>query len=93
MDFNFYKKSIEIYFNNYSWNKNNLESILKQSWELATINYSKSSIKYHTNNDLTVNRGVYRTSATEHVGGTPVYLITEADNDLIESGDNFGFSG
>ena len=58
-----------------------------------TLDEETLYIKEITNNDLTVNRGVYRTSATEHVGGTPVYLITEADNDLIESGDNFGFSG
>ena len=49
--------------------------------------------KKDNTNDLIVTRGMYKTVATEHVGGTPVYLITEADNDLIESGDNFGFSG
>ena len=58
-----------------------------------TLDEETLYIKEKTNNDLTVNRGMYRTTATEHVGGTPMYLITEADNDLIESGDNFGFSG
>jgi len=80
MNFNFYKKSIEIYFNNYSWNKNNLESILKQSWELATINYSKSSIKYHTNNDLTVNVDWNNLDQS-------VYLLYFSSRIAFESGD------
>jgi len=40
---------------------------------------------------LTVERGSYGTSITIHVSGTDVKLITSADNDQIEFGDDFGF--
>jgi hypothetical protein len=40
---------------------------------------------------LTVERGYYGSAITEHVSGTSIKLITTADNDLIEFGDNFGF--
>jgi len=36
---------------------------------------------------------MYGTSASEHVGGAGVLLVTESDNALIEAGDDFGFSG
>lgn len=45
------------------------------------------------NNNLTVVRGMYNTKSVEHVGGTGILLITAADNDAIEAGDDFGFSG
>ena len=44
-------------------------------------------------NKLRVTRGYYSTSVIDHVGGTGVKLITEADNAKIEVGDDFGFSG
>lgn len=44
-------------------------------------------------NSLTVNRGSYDTMIYDHVSGSEIKLITEADNDLIEFGDDFGFSG
>ncbi len=44
-------------------------------------------------NSLTVTRGSYGTPIVEHVSGTPIKLITEEDNSLIEIGDDFGFSG
>jgi len=44
-------------------------------------------------NVLTVVRGSYETPILDHVSGTAIKLITEADNSLIEFGDDFGFSG
>ena len=44
-------------------------------------------------NILTVERASYNTVQAEHVSGTELLLITEADNNLIEIGDDFGFSG
>lgn len=58
-----------------------------------TIDNETIYIKEKTNNELTVARGQYRTKAVDHVGGAAILLITEADNDNIESGDDFGFSG
>ena len=45
-----------------------------------------------TGNKLRVTRGYYSTSVIDHVSGTGVNLITEADNAKIEAGDDFGFS-
>ena len=45
-----------------------------------------------TGNKLRVTRGYYSTSVIDHVGGTGVKLITEADNAKIEVGDDFGFN-
>ena len=42
---------------------------------------------------ITVERGYDSTTATNHVLGTDIKLITAADADLIEFGDNFGFDG
>tara|TARA_R100001460_G_scaffold104338_1_gene150003 strand:- start:535 stop:1530 length:996 start_codon:yes stop_codon:yes gene_type:complete len=42
---------------------------------------------------ITVERGFDSTTATNHVLGTDIKLITSADADLIEFGDNFGFDG
>ena len=42
-------------------------------------------------NSITVERGSYGSKITQHVSGTPIKLITSADNELIEFGDNFGF--
>ena len=42
---------------------------------------------------ITVERGYDSTTATTHVLGTDIKLITAADADLIEFGDNFGFDG
>lgn len=44
-------------------------------------------------NVLTVDRGRDNTSITQHLAGSPVKSITAADNQLIEDGDDFGFSG
>jgi hypothetical protein len=42
---------------------------------------------------LVLSRGQYGTRITTHVSGTPIELITEADNALIQPGDDFGFDG
>ena len=41
---------------------------------------------------LTVNRGQDNSTAENHVRGSAVKLITEADNALIDIGDDFGFN-
>ena len=42
---------------------------------------------------ILVERGSYGTSITNHVSGSELKLITSQDNNLIEFGDDFGFSG
>jgi len=42
-------------------------------------------------NSITVERGSYGSKITQHVSGTEIQLITSADNQLVEFGDNFGF--
>ncbi len=42
---------------------------------------------------ILVERGTYGTSITNHVSGSELKLITSQDNDLIQLGDDFGFSG
>mgnify|MGYP000447415692 FL=1 len=42
-------------------------------------------------NNLTVIRGYEGTAAAAHASGANVYLITEADNTLLDSDDDFGF--
>ena len=58
-----------------------------------TISEETLFVKLKNQNTLTVDRGSYGTSISEHVSGTDVLLITSADNALIEPGDDFGFSG
>lgn len=43
-------------------------------------------------NTLRVRRGQDNTVAQKHVGGSPVFSITKADDKLIEFGDDFGFN-
>jgi hypothetical protein len=50
-------------------------------------------VKSKSNNILTVVRGSDSTQVSNHVSGTEVKLITAADNNLIEIGDDFGFTG
>jgi hypothetical protein len=42
---------------------------------------------------ITVVRASYKTKATNHVSGTKVEKVVQADNDLIQPGDDFGFDG
>jgi hypothetical protein len=58
-----------------------------------TINSETLQVQSKNGNSLTVIRGSYGTPISIHVSGAEVKLITTADNDLIEFGDNFGFTG
>ena len=50
-------------------------------------------VKSKSGNILTVERGKDNTTITSHLAGSPIKSITTADNALIESGDDFGFTG
>jgi len=50
-------------------------------------------VKSKSGNVLTVERGKDGTTVTSHLSGAEVKSITTADNDLIELGDDFGFTG
>jgi hypothetical protein len=50
-------------------------------------------VKLKTGNVLTVQRGKDNTSITSHLAGAEIKSITQADNLLIQEGDNFGFTG
>lgn len=56
------------------------------------INGEEMYISSLVNNTLIVTRGADNTNILEHVLGSDVKLITPQDNDLIEVGDDFGFS-
>jgi hypothetical protein len=58
-----------------------------------TLNNETLKVSKKTGNILNVIRGSYNTPISNHVTGTEVKLITDADNSLIEFGDDFGFSG
>ena len=57
------------------------------------INNETMYVKSISGNKLTVDRGQYSTTASEHVSGSKVSNITTTDDALIEVGDDFGFSG
>ena len=46
-----------------------------------------------TGNKLTVRRAQDNTTVQNHVLGAQVKTITDADDNLIEVGDDFGFDG
>jgi hypothetical protein len=50
-------------------------------------------VRLKSGNVLTVDRGRDSTKITAHLSGAEIKSITSADNLLIESGDDFGFSG
>jgi len=58
-----------------------------------TLDNETLKVTNKNGNILTVERGSYSTKTADHVSGTQVMLITSADTDLIELGDDFGFSG
>jgi hypothetical protein len=58
-----------------------------------TLNDETLKVRSIDGNKVTVIRGSYGTSISQHVLGTEIKLITGADNDLIKPGDDFGFSG
>lgn len=57
------------------------------------VNEEEMYVKSKSGNVLTVSRGTDNTIAVDHVSGSEVKKITEADNLSIEVGDDFGFSG
>ena len=57
------------------------------------IDEEEMLVKSKTGNVLTVVRGADKTVASAHVLGSPVKKITDADDALIQVGDDFGFSG
>jgi len=58
-----------------------------------SIDDETMQVSAKSGNKLTVIRGAYNTGVNSHVSGTSVKLITSSDTDLIEFGDDFGFSG
>lgn len=63
--------------------------------ENSKITIDDETIKVISKNGNTLNviRGYYDTNSSDHVSGSEIKLITSADNELIDFGDNFGFSG
>ena len=61
--------------------------------EKSYITIDDETIYVRSKNGNTVTRGAYKTDNVEHVGGSEIYLISSADNDLIVAGDDFGFGG
>lgn len=57
------------------------------------INEETIFVKSKSENQLQVTRGSYGTQISSHVLGSPIKKITEQDNQLIQVGDDFGFSG
>ena len=70
-----------------------LDASTISSGSYITINDESMFVKSKSNNSLTVVRGSDSTPILNHVSGTEVKLITSQDNNLIEVGDDFGFSG
>ena len=58
-----------------------------------TIDLETLKIESIDGNTISVTRGEYQTQISNHVSGTEIKLITAADNNLIEFGDDFGFNG
>jgi hypothetical protein len=70
---------------------NDASTIFAKSY--ISLNNETMYVESKSGNTLTVSRGAYSTTATSHVAGTNVGLITAADNALIVAGDDFGFDG
>jgi hypothetical protein len=70
---------------------NNASSILPNTY--LDIEGEEVFVKLVSGNVLTVERGKDNTTITSHLAGAEIKSITSADNELIETGDDFGFSG
>lgn len=70
---------------------NNATSIVKDTY--LDIEGEEVYVKLVSGNVLTVQRGMDNTPISSHLTGAEVKSITTTDNTLIESGDDFGFSG
>ena len=71
-------------------NVDNASSITAKTY--IYINKEEMYVTAINGNKLTVTRAQDNTTAENHVRGSGVKLITEADNALIEIGDDFGFN-
>lgn len=58
---------------------------------IITISDESMLVESVNGNEVRVIRGYANTTITNHVSGTGVQLVVEADNALIEPGDEFGF--
>lgn len=58
-----------------------------------TVDNEEMYVESKTGNILKVTRGSDNTIIAPHVNGSAVKVITPADNNLIQIGDDFGFSG
>jgi hypothetical protein len=70
---------------------NNASLILPNTY--LDIEGEEVFVKLVSGNVLTVERGRDGTTITSHLAGAEIKSITSADNELIETGDDFGFSG
>jgi hypothetical protein len=70
---------------------NNASSILPNTY--LDIEGEEVFVKLVSGNVLTIERGKDGTTITSHLAGAEIKSITSADNELIETGDDFGFSG
>jgi hypothetical protein len=61
--------------------------------DVLVIDEENFRVVSKSGNKLAVERAYDETTASQHVGGSNVNLITTADAPLIELGDNFGFDG
>jgi hypothetical protein len=57
------------------------------------VNQEELYVESVSGNILTVRRGQDSTTILKHISGSEVKLITDADDLLIEPGDDFGFTG
>ena len=70
---------------------NDASSILTSTY--LDIEGEEVFVKLISGNVLTVDRGRDNTTITSHLAGAEVKSITSTDNELIQTGDDFGFSG
>lgn len=70
---------------------NDASSITSNS--VIVIGNENFRVASKSGNKLTVERGYQNTNTSNHVSGSEVKLITSADADLIQLGDDFGFDG
>jgi len=70
---------------------NSGSSLTKETY--IVIDNESMYIDTINSNQITVVRGRDGTTASAHVAGADIGTITSDDNDLIEVGDDFGFSG
>ena len=70
---------------------NSGSSLTKETY--IVIDNESMYVEKINSNQITVVRGQDGTTAAAHVSGADIGNITSDDNDLIEVGDDFGFSG